>query len=524
MKILLVEPDCQKLPRYKGKPYDAVLWYPPLALMKLARFHRDRGDEVHFVRGLSKTALGYGPLFLLWDRIYISTLFTFHYDRIIKTIEFYKDAVGGTTSRIYIGGIMASLMPKDIEEATNIRPIEGVINSSQSQLDLLGGPTLDRDINVDELPPLYDIVENKLYAINDTLYAYTTRGCINKCPWCGVPTIEPSFVPYIDIKPSIKILRKEFKDRGLEPSQLKLMDNNVLASEHLDKIVNDLLELGYGKEQYTDTNPKKVRSIDFNQGLSASRLTKEKMALLAKLNIKPMRFAFDHIKEKKAYECALEIAYKHGVSEFSNYMLYNFLDTPKDLYDRLIINIQFNELWAERNCKKAGKIYSYPMRYAPIVNRGEDETSRSRDRISLPKGDSIDWQISPKWTKRFMRNIEIMKGAAHGAISPTPTLAWRTIGKDFSEFIANLYMPEELLRNRNKHEKKVYNKEPNRKRGTGKVELFRTFILTLLEKQDARFQYFHSAVSENSLMSIKSALRNCNDKEIRKWLRLYVNK
>ena len=117
-----------------------------------------------------------------------------------------------------------------------------------------------------------------------------------------------------------------------------------------------------------------------------------------------------------------------------------------------------------------------------------------------------------------------MKGAAHGAISTTPTLALRTLGKNFEEFVLNLYMPEELLRNRNKHERKVYKYEPRRRKGSGKVEEFRSFMRSLLRRQDARFLLFHRAVSPNSVVDIRSALEDCKDKEMRKWLKLYLVK
>jgi hypothetical protein len=115
-----------------------------------------------------------------------------------------------------------------------------------------------------------------------------------------------------------------------------------------------------------------------------------------------------------------------------------------------------------------------------------------------------------------------MKAAANGAISPTCGLAWRTIGATFEEFIANLYMPEELLRNRNKHEKLVYEFEPKRKPGTGKVEAFREFITKLLNAQDERFRFFHNAVTPNAAAAVKAHLQRRTDKEMEKWLRLYI--
>ena len=523
MKVLLVEPDYRKgrpeslAQDGKGRTSDETLWYPPLGLMKLSRFHKDRGDTVGFVRGCDPKVFSRGDLFSppeLWDRVYITTLFTFHFDKVVKTIKFYLDAVGGTVGKIFVGGIMASLMAEDIYRETGIYPIIGVLNSPQPL-------RLQGDTNIDLIPPDYDLfgVDKTLYAVQDTLYAYTTRGCPNRCPWCGVPRIEPKYVPYIDIKPVIRELRHQYGDKA----NLCLMDNNVLPSPKLKQIVDDLLALGYGRGEYTDTQPRRQRVIDFNQGLDATHLTEKNMRLLAQLNIRPMRIAFDRLQEKDQYVRALGLAHRYGVPEFSNYMLYNFRDTPRDLYERLMINIELNESWiATEPGRIGGNIYSYPMRYAPIGDTNGNEENRSRDAASRSHQESRDWLSDPIWTRRFTRNIEIMKGAAHGAISATPTLARRTIGGSFEEFLANLYMPEELLRNRNRYERHVYPHEPKRKAGTGKVEEFRTFILDLLKTRNARFLVFHNAVSPNSAQEIRAGIEQTNDQELRKWLRMYI--
>src|SRR6202035_6086449 len=92
--ILLLEPG------YKNK-------YPPLGLMKIAQYHGPRGkqDYVTFAKGidprLSATA---------WDRVYITTLFSFEFQKIAETIDFAVQAVHGHTQRVFVGGIAASLM------------------------------------------------------------------------------------------------------------------------------------------------------------------------------------------------------------------------------------------------------------------------------------------------------------------------------------------------------------------------------------------------------------------------------
>lgn len=248
------------------------------------------------------------------------------------------------------------------------------------------------------------------------------------------------------------------------------------------------------------------------------------IVLLSSLNIKPMRVAFNHVKDKKIYVHALQVARKYGVKEFSNYMLYNWKDTPMDLYERLVINIRVIKKWGRGTKNSSAAIYSYPMRYAPIRNRNPMESNRNRDYVSEGTHKKHDFIQSAVWTKRFIRNVEIMKGAASGAISPTPELARRTIGKTYKEFIANLYMPEELLRNRNKHEKKVYKHEPKRPSGTGNVEEFRKFILDLVKTRSQEAIDFHNAIAPNTTKSIKEYYSRCTNSEAKQWLKFYIKR
>lgn len=518
MHVLLVDPDYRKR-KPKETKVDASAWYPPIGLLKLARFHKDRGDTVEFRIGCDKSLLNPDSLFSRtkpWDRVYITTLFTFNFKKIIETIKFYKEVVGGTANKIFVGGIMVSIMPDDIFEETSVYPNTGIINSSEKALGLKDKK--GKDVNIDLLPLDYSVLKTfPYYAINDTFYGYTSRGCVNACSWCGVPSIEPDYISYIDIKPMIKKMRKDVGDF----SKLKLMDNNVLASKHLKQIIDDLVELGYGRGSRTSKG--KERVVDFNQGLDATHLTENKMKLLEKIRIKPMRIAFDRASEEKDYVRALTLAKKGGVSEFSNYMLYNWKDTPKDLYDRLIRNISLNEEWKLAEGKGA-VVYSYPMRFAPIKKIRNDNVNRNRDYFKELTSEKYNLLSEAVWTRKFVRNIEIMKGAAHGMISPTVHLAKRAVGYSYEEYIANLYMPEEMLRNRNKYEKSCRAGEPHRKPGTGDIEKFREFIWSNIinKKVSDDFFEFHKVVSQNYRAITREYFSKCANGEYKKWLKFYL--
>src|ERR1700756_3419952 len=92
--ILLIEPG------YKNK-------YPPLGLMKIAQYHGPQGkkDNVRFIKGEDVSVLG-----IAWDRIYVTTLFSFEYARIAQSIDFALRVANGHADKIFVGGIAASLM------------------------------------------------------------------------------------------------------------------------------------------------------------------------------------------------------------------------------------------------------------------------------------------------------------------------------------------------------------------------------------------------------------------------------
>ena len=143
-----------------------------------------------------------------------------------------------------------------------------------------------------------------------------------------------------------------------------------------------------------------------------------------------MRIAFDHIEQRDIYERAIRLAAKHGVRDLSNYLLYNFNDTPEDLYTRLKINI---ELCEELNVS----IYSFPMRYSPI---SDPQYFSNRDFV----GD--------KWNKKFIRAIQAIINATKGKVGRGREFFEKAFGKTVDEFRELLWMPETFIIYRLKYE------------------------------------------------------------------------
>ena len=105
-----------------------------------------------------------------WDRVGITTLFTFYWDITIETIEFAKLLVKNPKD-LMIGGVLASIQPDEIEKATGIRPHVGILNTP-GELD-----EGDQQI-IDDLPLDYSILDEieYKYPMSNAFYGYTTRG------------------------------------------------------------------------------------------------------------------------------------------------------------------------------------------------------------------------------------------------------------------------------------------------------------------------------------------------------------
>jgi hypothetical protein len=277
-KVLLLEPN------YKNK-------YPPMGLMKLATYFRNRGDDVRFFKGdlrdlavellfedfwedAHDIALGeyttymrqyikMGKLALLeaipnfekkqglrmartkyqtgdyakFDVACVTTLFTFFWKETIETINASRKFVSAN-GRLLVGGIAASILQELVLKETGINPHFGL-------LDKPGMIDADSDVIIDELPLDYSIFEeiDYTYPANNAFFAYMTRGCIRHCPFCSVPRLEPEYRPYIGIKEQIEQTTRQF---GAQ-KDLLLLDNNVFASNCFNKIIDEIKDCGFVK-------------------------------------------------------------------------------------------------------------------------------------------------------------------------------------------------------------------------------------------------------------------------------------
>lgn len=188
--------------------------FPNLALMKLSAWHKEQGDTVEWAI----------PMFGEYDRVYKSKVFTFTPDDYTPwNCEVVK---GGTGYRDY---------------------------------------TTALSYEQEHTCPDYS-----LYPKFDAALGFTTRGCVNKCPWCVVPSKEGLLRPSADIDEFLAGRRK-----------ITLLDNNILAHQH-------------GIRQLIKIAQRRLY-LDCNQGMDARLVDDDIAKLLAsiKWQHRRMRFAAD---------------------------------------------------------------------------------------------------------------------------------------------------------------------------------------------------------------------------------------
>jgi hypothetical protein len=415
-KILLIEPG------YKNK-------YPPLGLMKIAQYHGADGrqDSVKFIKGEDKSVIGQ-----VWDRVYVTSLFSFEWNRIAQSIDFALEAVNGQADKVFVGGIAASLMNDQFiaqPQWRGVRFIKGLLDQAPAkslQLDDFEGELYSDDISgeaIEDLTPDYSILDQieYEYPVHDAYFVYASRGCVRKCKFCGVPSLEGEQRDTYSVTKIVNDIEKRYGAK----KDLVFMDNNVVASPRFKEIIAEIRDLGFTPGATLRRGRGTLqRRVDFNQGVDARILCKDKMYLeeLSTIAIKPLRIAFDHLGVRKPYEQAIRFAADAGLVHLSNYMLYNFHDTPKDLFERMRLNVQLNEELGIR-------IFSFPMRYQPI-----DLPDRSH--------------IGPNWNSYILRSMQVILQATHGIVSGAPDYFKTAFGNTYEDFESILMRPHHFIFNR----------------------------------------------------------------------------
>lgn len=486
---------------------DAVLWYE-YKLDIAAYIKSKRRDIIDEIKVVSQ----YGALVVaclesykdaywkktwantpLFDRVYVTTLFTFYWKVTIDTILFAKQLVKDPYSNIIIGGVMATVLPKDVEDETGIKPFKGLLDRPKMLDD-------DNDIIIDTLPLDYSILKEVDYEYPETnaYYGYMTRGCIRNCSFCAVPTLEPLYIQYIPIKDKIQ---STIDNYGAQRNLL-LLDNNVLASPKFPEIIQEIKDAGFAKGAlFIESNHLEIAYRNLEKGINDKAYKKEIYSIIVKLlnrvkgdqqqQLYSTLFDFKLLKQETITKENLLSIKDHLLPLYSKHFKtapkQRFVDFNQGIDARLInednikllgeiairpLRIAFDSMAYEKPYTRAVRlaaaqdirhlsnyllynekdkpidlyrrleinvqlceeldinIYSFPMKFHPIT--GEQRFNRD--------------YLGQYWNRKFIRAVQAVLNATKGKIGKGVSFFYKAFGETEEYFLNRLlYMPETFI-------------------------------------------------------------------------------
>ena len=432
------------------------------------------------------------PEFRKYDRVGVTTLFTFYWDITIDTINFVK-RLCKTPGGVMVGGVMATILSDRVEAATGIKPHRGT-------LDIPGQLDPDNDMVIDTLPLDYSILEeiDYQYPASNAYYAYMTRGCVNKCKFCAVPKLEPVYKVFLPVSEQVRTAEARYGAKR----DLLLLDNNVLASCRFNDIIEDIKKAGFSAgSTYVAPNQFEIAVQNLRTGQNdcgyIKSCVKQYRKLIDRYGAGKMQEVYDLLKDNHLLEeyTATKSAILATYDELKPYFEQYYSNRPKRRYvdfnqgidARLItdenmaklaeipirpVRIAFDH-WSLRKkyeeavrtavryghtnlsnyilynfeddpielyrrlrlnvdlCQELGaNIYSFPMKYHPIE---DPDYFSNRD------------YIGKKWNRKFIRTILAILNSTKGKVGRSYDFFCKAFGADEQEFYKLLYMPEEMI-------------------------------------------------------------------------------
>ena len=352
-KVLLVEPNFP-IPN-KSRNHSNFL---PIGLLKIAAYLKREKIEVKLIRfeekeeDYSQTTLDFKkdddftP-----DLIFVTSIFTYWSEHVKNAVFYYKNKFKGVP--IIVGGVYASLMPEHCKKYTKCT-------------DVIQGPIPE----VETLIPDYDLVDVDYQII------HTSRGCIRKCGFCGTYIIEPDWI----CKKSIKneIIKKK----------LIFYDNNLLANQYIENILEELIEL---------KKEKKISYLESQSGFDGRILRKKPYLakMLKDAGFKNPKIAWDYgIVQAPKIKEQIDLLIDAGFTakEISIFMIYNYEPNYEEMEEKRV------------KCAEWG-VQITDCRYRPLNATFDNYSSYKRSQ------GPEDYYIHEKcgWTdqkiRKFRRNI-----------------------------------------------------------------------------------------------------------------------
>ena len=278
---------------------------PNLALMKLAHFHRQKGDDISFTKHVERDMLE--PQY---SRVYGSAIFSFSAERVEAFRHAFPDAIIGGTHDI-----------------TNNQTVEQYLGIEEHE---------DHDYSI--------------YPKFDGSIGFTQRGCRLKCGFCVVPKKEG--------KPrSVNTIASIWRGEPY-PKHLHLLDNDFFGQPReqwearLDEIRTGgfkvCLNQGINTRMIDDESAKALASVPyFDDSFKTKRLYR----------------AWDNIGDEQRFFTGVDMLERHGIppSHLLVYMLVGY--DKKETWERLFYRL--NKMVA-RGVKPYPMVFGDRQRKLPL--------------------------------------------------------------------------------------------------------------------------------------------------------------
>jgi len=257
---------------------------PNLALMKLAHWHKAKGDDVYFERSITK-----GMFEPDYDIVYGSAIF----DYSVKKVKQFKDNFPSAI----VGGTWSKNEWKDKEPMK----VEDIIGCGEYE---------------------YENYDYTIYPEFKHSIGFTQRGCRLKCSFCVVPQKEG--------KNTVVNKISDIWREGTE-KKIHLLDNDFFGQAQWRERANEIIDGGF--------------KVSFNQGINVRLIHKEGAEALVKMKYMDDQFktkriytAWDNRRDEGIFTKGINIMLDAGVKpkHIMVYMLCGYwkTETFDDIYYR----------------------------------------------------------------------------------------------------------------------------------------------------------------------------------------------
>lgn len=247
--ILLVEPE-------KYKSWGSNQQH--IGLLKIGAYHQVIGDLVEYV-----TYPNYPKKINRPDIIYVTSMFTYWYKGVWKTVQHYKDSY--PKAKVILGGIYATLCPEHAKGA--------------GADEIMIGQHPEAKI----YPPNPLLIPESEH--NDFAYCMTSQGCTGNCRFCATHILYGHGIYQRPVDEVVGEISLQYR-RGI--NKIYFGDDDILykSEEHLIPIINKLTMLGIKPEFYV------------YGGMQARWMTPQLAELFKNNRFKFISFGFESVSEE----------------------------------------------------------------------------------------------------------------------------------------------------------------------------------------------------------------------------------